>query len=206
MTSTSGQSSTSAERVAADTLRAEWGRLLSLLAARTRRLDLAEDALSEAFTRASDHWRAGGVHGNPAGWLYTTAWRIIVGRLRAEAVAGRHVPLLAIGRDWVPPANPAEFHTLDDDRYNSSCSAATLRSTPVAFARCSAKRQDHPTLAQREACTHQRAIARTVHEAELGEVHDHASSATLEAYGMDRVTGRQVELASQTHNHSPQTS
>jgi predicted RNA polymerase sigma factor len=42
--------------------RSEWGRLLSMLVARTRRLDLAEDALSEAFARASaasdTDWRA----------------------------------------------------------------------------------------------------------------------------------------------------
>ena len=62
---------------------------MSLLVARTRRLDLAEDALSEAFARATERWPADGIPANPGAWLYTTAHRQIVGRLRADAVAGR---------------------------------------------------------------------------------------------------------------------
>ncbi len=116
MTSISGPSSTSVERVIADTFRAEWGRLLSLLVARTRRLDLAEDALSEAFARASARWTEERVPDNRAGWLYTTAWRVIVGRLRAEAVAGRKVPLLATGRGWVSPADAEDSDRLGDER------------------------------------------------------------------------------------------
>jgi RNA polymerase sigma factor (sigma-70 family) len=95
MRSTSARSSTSAEEAIAATYRAEWGRLLSVLVVRTRRLDLAEDALAEAFARAAQRWPADGVPINPAGWLYTTAHRIILGRLRANAVAGRRAPLLA---------------------------------------------------------------------------------------------------------------
>ena len=102
MTSTSGRSSTPRDRVGRavaaraieEAYRAEWGRLLSLLVARTRRLDLAEDALGEAFARASDRWPCDGVPANPAGWLYTTGHRQIVGRLRAEAIAGRKAPLV----------------------------------------------------------------------------------------------------------------
>ena len=99
MTSTSDRSSTPPERVVEEVYRAEWGRLLALLIARTRRLDLAEDALGEAFARASHHWSADGVPGNPAGWLYTTAHRQVLGRIRAEATAGRRTPLLAVRRD-----------------------------------------------------------------------------------------------------------
>lgn len=54
MTSTSGPSSTSPDRTLDEVYRAEWGRLVSLLVSRTRRLDLAEDALSEAFARAAE--------------------------------------------------------------------------------------------------------------------------------------------------------
>jgi RNA polymerase sigma-70 factor (ECF subfamily) len=93
--------------------RAEWGRLLARLVARTRRLDLAEDALGEAFARASDRWPADGMPANPAGWLYATAYRQLVGRLRAEATAGRKAPLLAVRPDWVPPDDSEE---LADDR------------------------------------------------------------------------------------------
>ena len=116
MTSRSDLSSTSADRAIAETYRADWGRLLSVLVARTRRLDLAEDALSEAFARASDRWRTGGVPANPAGWLYTTASRLIVGGLRAEAIHGRKVRLLAVDAGWVAPASVDELDGLADER------------------------------------------------------------------------------------------
>ena len=110
MTSTSDRSSSSAEAALAAAYRSDWGRLLALLVARTRRLDLAEDALGEAFARAAADWPAAGVPRNPGGWLYTTAHRQILGWLRAEAVAGRKAPLLAVRPDWVPPA----LYDLDD--------------------------------------------------------------------------------------------
>jgi len=101
------------DRVIEELHRAEWGRLLSLLVARTRRIDLVEDALSEAFVRAADRWPDEGVPTNPAGWLYTTAYRQAVGRLRAEAVAGRKAPLLAVRPDWAPP-DDAQGELADD--------------------------------------------------------------------------------------------
>lgn len=114
MTSKSDRSSTSPERILEEVYRAEWGRLLSLLVARTRRLDLAEEALSEAFARAADRWRIDGVPDNPAGWLNTTAYRHVVGRLRAEAIAGRKARLLAVRPDWDPPDDSTG--ELSDDR------------------------------------------------------------------------------------------
>ena len=114
MTSTSDPSPTWAEGPVERVFRTEWGRLLSLLVSRTRRLDLAEDALSEAFARASDRWPGEGMPADPAGWLYATAYRHVIGRLRAEAIAGRKAPLLAVRPGWVPPDEPAEV--LADDR------------------------------------------------------------------------------------------
>lgn len=105
MTSTSGPSSKSADGFAArveQVYRSDWGRLLSLLISRTRRLDLAEDALGEAFAQAVKRWPTDGVPSNPAGWLYTVAYRAIVGRLRAEAVAGRKQRLLVTKTEWTP--------------------------------------------------------------------------------------------------------
>jgi RNA polymerase sigma factor (sigma-70 family) len=79
-------------------LRDEWGRLLALLVAQYRRLDLAEDGLADAFEAAARTWPAG-VPDNPPAWLLTTARRRIVDRLRAEAVAARKLPLLAVEAD-----------------------------------------------------------------------------------------------------------
>lgn len=98
----------------AATHRSEWGRLVSLLVARTRRLDLVEDALAEAFARAAARWPVDGVPANPTGWLYTTAHRQVVGRLRGEAVAGRKAPLLAVRPGWAAPAEPGD--ELPDER------------------------------------------------------------------------------------------
>jgi len=89
---------------------------LSLLVSRTRRLDLAEDALSEAFARASSRWSVDGIPTNPAGWLYTTAHRHIIGRLRAEAIAGRKARLLAVrqGSDTSLPPDDDHEDWADD--------------------------------------------------------------------------------------------
>ena len=76
------------------TYREHWGRLLALLLAQFRRLDLAEDALADAFTSASQHWPKDGIPRNPAAWLLTAARRRVLDRLRTEAVAARAEPLL----------------------------------------------------------------------------------------------------------------
>ena len=115
MTSRSDLSPTWVDEVVAETYRAEWGRLLSLLVARTRRLDLAEDALGEAFARASERWPTDGVPDRPSGWLFTTASRLIITQLRAEAIHGRKAPLLAVGTGWVAPSVD-QVDDLDDER------------------------------------------------------------------------------------------
>lgn len=72
---------------------------MALLVAQYRRLDLAEDGLADAFEAAARTWTTDGVPTNPAAWLLTTARRKIVDRLRAEAVAARKLPLLAVEAD-----------------------------------------------------------------------------------------------------------
>jgi RNA polymerase sigma-70 factor (ECF subfamily) len=70
--------------------------LLALLVARYRRLDLAEDGLGDAFEAATRTWPTDGPPANPAGWLLTAARNRILDRLRAEAVAARKLPVLAV--------------------------------------------------------------------------------------------------------------
>ncbi|MFN8084223.1 MAG: DUF6596 domain-containing protein [Dermatophilaceae bacterium] len=76
--------------------RDEWGRLLALLVGQFRRLDLAEDALADAFEAATRTWPRDGIPANPAAWLLTTARRRALDRLRAEAMAARKEPLLVV--------------------------------------------------------------------------------------------------------------
>ncbi|MBW8786154.1 MAG: RNA polymerase subunit sigma-24, partial [Novosphingobium sp.] len=66
-------------------LRADGGRIIAALAARFRDLDLAEDALAEAYARAVSAW-ADAPPANPAGWLYRVATRVALDSLRRNAV------------------------------------------------------------------------------------------------------------------------
>ena len=104
-----------------DVWREEWGRLLALLVARYRRLDLAEDGLADAFEAAARTWPGDGVPTNPGAWLLVAARRRITDRLRAEAVANRKLPLLAVESDLAEEAqrtmaDPGERGGVADER------------------------------------------------------------------------------------------
>lgn len=58
-----------AERAA----RSSYGRLLAILAGPTADIELAEDALGEAFTQALRNWPVSGVPANPDAWLLAVA-------------------------------------------------------------------------------------------------------------------------------------
>src|ERR1700733_15184780 len=79
---------TTAEAVA----RRSYGKLVAFLAARTRDVAAAEDALSEAFAAALVDWPRNGCPQNPEAWLMTVARRKIIDsvrrQLRGEAATG----------------------------------------------------------------------------------------------------------------------
>ena len=75
--------------VLATTVREEWGRLVALLLAQYRRVDLVEDAMGDAVEAAARRWPVDGVPDNPSAWLLTAARRRVLDRLRAEATARR---------------------------------------------------------------------------------------------------------------------
>lgn len=82
-----------AERVARDS----YGRLVAFLAARTRDVAGAEDALAEAFASALKSWPADGVPDNPDAWLLTVARRrqTDAARRRQTRTAGEvHIQLM----------------------------------------------------------------------------------------------------------------
>lgn len=62
-----------ASRIAEQAARSSYGRLLAILAAPTRDIPLAEDALADAFEQALRRWPVDGVPDNPEGWLLTVA-------------------------------------------------------------------------------------------------------------------------------------
>ncbi len=82
--------------VLAATVREEWGRLVALLLAQYRRVDLVEDALGDAVEAAARRWPEDGVPDNPAAWLLTAARRRLLDRLRAEETARRSTSDLAL--------------------------------------------------------------------------------------------------------------
>jgi RNA polymerase sigma-70 factor (ECF subfamily) len=81
-----------ARRTAEEVARRSYGKLVAFLAARTRDVAAAEDALSEAFASALADWPAHGCPANPEAWLLTVARRKVVdgfrGRQRDEVAAG----------------------------------------------------------------------------------------------------------------------
>jgi RNA polymerase sigma-70 factor, ECF subfamily len=65
--------------------RREYGRVVATLVGAFRDIDLAEDAVQEAFLVASRTWPERGVPPNPGGWITTTARRRAIDRLRRES-------------------------------------------------------------------------------------------------------------------------
>jgi len=77
-------------RVAERVARESYGRLLALLAVRTRDVAAAEDALSEAFAAALTAWPRAGLPDNPEAWLFAAARRKLIDvARRAKAAAER---------------------------------------------------------------------------------------------------------------------
>ena len=65
--------------------RDEYGRAIAILVRQFRDIDLAEEAVQDAFTAALARWPASGVPPSPAGWIVTTARNRVIDRLRREA-------------------------------------------------------------------------------------------------------------------------
>ncbi|MFF9405181.1 RNA polymerase sigma factor [Streptomyces anandii] len=65
--------------------RAEYGRAVSVLVRFLGDIDLAEEAVQDAFATALERWPRTGVPPSPAGWIITTARNRAVDRLRRES-------------------------------------------------------------------------------------------------------------------------
>jgi RNA polymerase sigma-70 factor (ECF subfamily) len=65
--------------------RAEYGRAVAVLVRHFGDIDLAEEAVQDAFTVAIQRWPSAGVPPSPAGWIITTARNRAIDRLRREA-------------------------------------------------------------------------------------------------------------------------
>jgi RNA polymerase sigma-70 factor (ECF subfamily) len=96
-----------------DVFRHEYGRAVAVLVRVFGDIDVAEEAVQDAFTAAVQRWPSSGLPASPAGWIITTARNRAIDRLRREASrADRHAQaalLLAGGQ-------PAEESAVRDDQ------------------------------------------------------------------------------------------
>jgi RNA polymerase sigma-70 factor (ECF subfamily) len=95
--------------------RRSYGKLIALVASRTRDVAGAEDALSDAFATALAEWPQSGCPANPEAWLLTVARRKLIDgarkRRNGESVADQ---LLVLTDELVDPAGEAV--TIPDQR------------------------------------------------------------------------------------------
>ncbi|MER5795051.1 RNA polymerase sigma factor [Streptomyces sp. NPDC001980] len=93
--------------------RAEYGRAVSVLVRFLGDIDLAEEAVQDAFTTALDSWPGTGVPPSPAGWIITTARNRATDRLRRESSRdARHAEAARL----YAPDRPAEEGPVRDER------------------------------------------------------------------------------------------
>ena len=84
-------------------------RIIAVLAARFRDLDLAEEAFSEACVRVAESWPKDRAPHDPIAWLYRVSYRCVLDSLRRRQV-----------RERLRPEPPAAEPTIEDDMVDES--------------------------------------------------------------------------------------
>jgi RNA polymerase sigma-70 factor (ECF subfamily) len=93
--------------------REEYGRAVAVLVRVFGDIDVAEEAVQDAFTAAVRRWPTAGLPPSPAGWIITTARRRAIDRLRREASrADRHAQAALLHAR----GEPVEEGAVRDDR------------------------------------------------------------------------------------------
>jgi RNA polymerase sigma-70 factor (ECF subfamily) len=117
--------------------RQEYGRCVATLIRNFGDIDIAEDAVQEAFAVALREWASDGVPPNPGGWITTTARNRAIDRLRRES-RGREllseVGMLSPRND--EPGIPEEVGPVEDDRLRlifTCCNPALSTEAQVAL-------------------------------------------------------------------------
>jgi RNA polymerase sigma-70 factor (ECF subfamily) len=113
--------------------RAEYGRAVAVLVRLLGDIDLAEEAVQDAFTAALERWPSAGLPPSPAGWIITTARNRAIDRLRREASRdARHAQAALLHAQ----VEPTEEDTVPDDRLRlifTCCHPALAVSAQVAL-------------------------------------------------------------------------
>jgi RNA polymerase sigma-70 factor (ECF subfamily) len=101
----------SVERV----FRQEYGRAVAILVRLFGDIDLAEEAVQDAFAVATERWPVTGTPHSPAGWIITTARHRVIDRLRRESSrTDRHEAAAKLVDDEPTPAE--EHGAVPDDQ------------------------------------------------------------------------------------------
>lgn len=111
----SPRSDEAARQAAESVARRSYGKLLALLAARTRDVSGAEDALADAFAAALVDWPANGVPRSPEAWLLTVARRRQIDAIRRRRSGDEATPHLSLMAEEAEAA-AGEDRGLPDER------------------------------------------------------------------------------------------
>jgi RNA polymerase sigma-70 factor (ECF subfamily) len=113
--------------------RQEYGRAVAVLVRVFGDIDVAEEAVQDAFAEAVRRWPTDGLPPSPAGWIITTARNRAIDRVRREAKrADRHAQAALLAPDHDPP----EEGPVPDDRLRlifTCCHPALAPATQVAL-------------------------------------------------------------------------
>ncbi len=106
--------------------REEWSRAVAILTRILGDLELAEDAVQDAFATALERWPRDGTPRNPGAWIVTTARNRAIDRIRRERVFREKAELLARLEEL--PTEEEDLSAIPDERLPSSSRAVTRRS------------------------------------------------------------------------------
>jgi len=94
--------------------REEWGHAVAILTRVLGDLELAEDAVQDAFATALERWPRDGMPRNPGAWIVTTARNRAIDRIRREKVFRQKAEV--IGRLQELPAEEDDVSAIPDER------------------------------------------------------------------------------------------
>jgi len=113
--------------------RAEYGRAVAVLVRVLGDIELAEDAVADAFVIALQRWTGEGAPPSPTGWIITTARNRAIDQLRRESTRAHKQAEAAMLQ---APAWPVEEDAVADDRLRlvfTCCHPALARPAQVAL-------------------------------------------------------------------------
>ncbi|MBD0349516.1 MAG: sigma-70 family RNA polymerase sigma factor, partial [Thermoleophilia bacterium] len=120
----------------ASVFREEFGRSVAYLTRALGHVDLAEDAVQDAFATALERWPRDGVPANPGAWIVATARNRAIDRIRRERNLERKTELLGRLEEIRAGEDDMEESSIPDERLSlvfTCCHPALAREAQVAL-------------------------------------------------------------------------